>query len=103
MGLDDTADESVCSSSTSPAAPAAEELVGHQGELPDEEEEEEVHVSRVLWCYGLQVEEQVEQKEVCLVLTDRLLGLLFLSNDFTWTKEVAGKNSVSFNSNMLFE
>ncbi|XP_040890153.1 nischarin isoform X2 [Toxotes jaculatrix] len=86
MGLDDSVEESVCSSSTSLAAPPAEEPRGHQGELcNEEEEEEEVHISRVLWCYCLQVDKEVEQKEACLVLTDRLLGLLHLSDDFTLT------------------
>ncbi|XP_045885200.1 nischarin isoform X4 [Micropterus dolomieu] len=89
MGLDDSVEESVCSSSTSLAVPPAEEPGGHQGGLCEEEEEEEaeeeVRVNRVLWCYCLQVKEEVEQKDVCLVLTDRLLGLLYLSEGFTWT------------------
>uniref|UniRef100_A0A8C3AER7 Nischarin n=1 Tax=Cyclopterus lumpus TaxID=8103 RepID=A0A8C3AER7_CYCLU len=42
-----------------------EEPGGHQGD-------------RVLWCYCLQVKEEVEQKEACLVLTDGLLSLLYL-------------------------
>uniref|UniRef100_A0A8C4IIA2 Nischarin n=1 Tax=Dicentrarchus labrax TaxID=13489 RepID=A0A8C4IIA2_DICLA len=88
MGLDDSVEESVCSSSTSPAVPPAEEPGGHQGELCDEEE---VQVSRILWCYCLQVKEEVEQKEACLVLTDRLLGLLYLPDDFTWTNHDAGE------------
>ncbi|KAI3369758.1 hypothetical protein L3Q82_024582 [Scortum barcoo] len=84
MGLDDSVEESVCSSSMTLALPPAEEPDDHQGELCEEEvEEEEVQISRVLWCYCLQVKEQVEQKEACLVLTDRLLGLLHLSEDFT--------------------
>lgn len=58
-----------------------------------EVEEEEVQVSRVLWCYCLQVKEEVEQKEACLVLTDKLLGLLYLSDDFTWTNQDAGKHT----------
>ncbi|XP_035517860.1 nischarin [Morone saxatilis] len=86
MGLDDSVEESVCSSSTSPAVPPAEEPVGHQEELCGEEE---VQVSRILWCYCLQVKEEVEQKEACLVLTDRLLGLLYLPDDFTWTNHDA--------------
>ncbi|XP_078105343.1 nischarin isoform X2 [Sander vitreus] len=90
MGLDDSVEESVCSSSTtSLAIPPAEEPGGHQGELCEEEEDEEVQVSRVLWCYCLQVKEEVEQKEACLVLTDRLLGLLYLSDDVTWTNQDA--------------
>lgn len=98
MGLDDSVEESVCSSSTSLAVPPAEEADGHQGDLCKEEEEEgeveeEVQVSRVLWCYCLQVKEEVEQKEACLVLTDKLLGLLYLSDDFTWTNQDAGKHT----------
>ncbi|XP_068578165.1 nischarin isoform X1 [Cebidichthys violaceus] len=89
MGLDDSVEESVCSSSsTSLAVPPAEEPGGHQGEQRGGEEE--LQVGRVLWCYCLRVkEEEVEQKEVCLVLTDRLLGLLYLSDDFTWTNQDA--------------
>ena len=112
MGLDDSVEESICSSSTSLAAPPAEESGDHQGEplcdeeeleveeQEEEEEEEEVqvqvqvHVRRVLWCYCLQVEEEVEQREVCLVLTDRLLGLLYLPDDFTWTNLDTGKHTV---------
>lgn len=97
MGLDDSVEESICSSSTSLAAPPAEERSGHQEELCDngEEEEEEVQVSRVLWCYCVQVKEEVEQKEACLVLTDRLLVLLYLSDDFNWTNQDAGKHTIS--------
>uniref|UniRef100_A0A671XWY1 Nischarin n=1 Tax=Sparus aurata TaxID=8175 RepID=A0A671XWY1_SPAAU len=69
MGLDDSVEES--------------EPGGHQGELCDDEEEEEAQVSRVLWCYCLQVKDEVEQKQVCLVLMDRVLGLLYLSDDIT--------------------
>lgn len=83
MGLDDSVEESVCSSSSSLPVPPAEEPGGHQGELCDDEEEEEAQVSRVLWCYCLQVKDEVEQKQVCLVLMDRMLGLLYLSDDIT--------------------
>lgn len=90
MVLDDSVEESLCSSSsTSLTAPPPEELGGHQGELC--EEDEEVEVSRVLWCYCVQVKEEVEQKKACLVLTDRMLGLLHLSEDFTWTNQDAGE------------
>lgn len=92
MGLDDSVEESVCSSSMPLAVPPAQEPGGHQGELC---EGDEVQVSRVLWCYCLQVKEEVEQKEACLVLTDRLLGLLYLSDDFTWTNQDAGKHTIS--------
>ncbi|KAL6112409.1 nisch [Pungitius sinensis] len=88
MGLNDSVEESVCSSSsTSLALPPAEEPGGHRGDLCGEEEAGQV--TRVLWCYCLQVKEEVEQKEACLVLTDRLLGLLYLSADFTQTNQDA--------------
>ncbi len=93
MGLDDSVEESLCSSSTSLTVPPAEEPSGHQGELY--EEEEEVQVSRILWCFCLQVKEVVEQKRACLVLTERRLGLLYLSEDFTWTNQDAGEHTVS--------
>ena len=98
MGLDDSVEESVCSSSTSLAAPPPGP--SDQGEVR-EEEEEEVQVRRVLWCYCLQVKEEVEQKEACLVLTDRLLGLLYLSEDFTWTNQDAGKHTISFSQTLF--
>ncbi|XP_035488798.2 nischarin isoform X2 [Scophthalmus maximus] len=94
MGLDDSVEESVCSSSSTslatPPPPPAEEPGGHQGELRDREQEE-VHISRVLWCYCLQVEQEVEveQRRACLVLTDQHLGLLHLTNSFTWTNQDA--------------
>lgn len=97
MSLDDSVEESVCSSSTSITAPPAEEPGGHLGELCDEE----VNVSSVLWCYCVQVNERVEQKEVCLVLTDRQLGLLCLPADFTWANQDAGKQIVSLSENSL--
>lgn len=89
MSLDDSAEELVCSSSMSLTAPLAEEPGGHLGELC----EEEVKVNRVLWCYCLQVKEEVEQKEACLVLTDRLLSLLYLPDDFTWASQDSGKSA----------
>ncbi|XP_067360925.1 nischarin isoform X3 [Channa argus] len=85
MGLDDPVDMSVCSSSTSLTAPATEEPGDHQRELC--KEDEEVKVNRVLWCYCLQVNEEVEQKEACLVLMDRVLALLYLSDEFTWNNQ----------------
>ncbi|XP_028261990.1 nischarin isoform X1 [Parambassis ranga] len=84
MGLNDSLDELVCSSSTTLHAPVAEEPGCHQKELCEEEEkEEEVQVNRVLWCCCVQVGEEVKQREACLVLTKRLLGLLFLAHDHT--------------------
>ncbi|XP_034540452.1 nischarin [Notolabrus celidotus] len=98
MGLDDSVEESVCSSSTSLTAPPAEEQVSHQEGLCEEEEEVEekeeevVKVSRVLWCYCVQVKEEVEQRRACLVLTERELGLLCLKDDFTWTNPDADQD-----------
>lgn len=100
MSLDDSVEESVSSSSTLAALPPEEELDVHQGELceeelEEEEEEEEVKVIRVLWCYCLQVKEEVEQKEACLVLTERLFGLLSLTDDFTRTNQDTGECAAS--------
>lgn len=102
MSLDESVKENVCSPSISLALPPANDLSGHQGELcakeeaeeedeEEEAEEEDVKVCRVLWCYCLQVEEEVEQKEACVVLCDQLVGLLFLPGDFTWTGELKVK------------
>lgn len=107
MSLDESVEETFCSPTISLALPPASNLCGHQGErcaMEEEEkkeeeaeeeeeeaevleEEEDVKICRVLWCYCLRVEEEVEQKEVCLVLCDRLVGLLFLPGDFAWTGE----------------
>ncbi|XP_068451947.1 nischarin isoform X2 [Clinocottus analis] len=97
MGLDDSVEESVCSSSsTSLGVPPAEEPAGQQGELCGAAEDELPVISGVLWCYCLQVQEEVEQKEVeqkeaCLVLTDGLLALLYLSEGFTRTNQDAAR------------
>ncbi|XP_020486354.2 nischarin isoform X1 [Labrus bergylta] len=100
MGLDDSVEESVCSSSTSLTGPSAEESIPPQGEPCEEEEEEEaeeaeVKVSRVLWCYCLQVKEEVEQKKACLVLSDHLFCLLYLKDDFTWANQDADQEQGS--------
>lgn len=87
MVLDDSVEEGVCSSS-SLSVPPAEEPGSHPEELCAEEQEE-MHITRVLWCYCLQVEEGVEQREACLVLTDKLLGILHLSNSVSWTNQDA--------------
>lgn len=96
MSLDESVEETVCSSSPSPAA---SELSGRQGDLCAQQEEEEepkeedVKICKVLWCYCLQVEEEeeVEQREACLVLCDQLVGLLFLPDDSTWTGQLKEK------------
>lgn len=94
MGLDDSCQETICSSSTSldapPAGPSGPQVQLCEEEV-EEEEEEGVKVIGALWCYCLQLDEQVEQKKVCLVLTDQMLGLLYLSDDFTWTNHDTGK------------
>ncbi|XP_029947827.1 nischarin isoform X1 [Salarias fasciatus] len=95
MSLDNSAEELVGSSSSSSSTPlpppAAEEPGGRQEEQSEREEEKEIGISRVLWCCCVQVDEEVEQREACLVLTDRLLGLLYLSPDFTKTSLDAGQ------------
>lgn len=77
MGLDDSVEESSSTSSLPVLAPS----------LPVEEEEcEQVQVCKTVWCCCLQInseEEEIQLSEACLVLTERLLGLLFLSHDFT--------------------
>uniref|UniRef100_A0A3P8VZV1 Nischarin n=1 Tax=Cynoglossus semilaevis TaxID=244447 RepID=A0A3P8VZV1_CYNSE len=87
MGLDDSVEESVCTSSASHLSPPAEESSSDQINLcGDDDDVEELHVKRVLWCYCLQVEEEVKQKQACLVLTDGLVGLLDLVD---WTTQDA--------------
>ncbi|XP_034020794.1 nischarin isoform X2 [Thalassophryne amazonica] len=86
MGLDDPVDELICSASSSSTlltAPPAEES--------NPQREEEVQVSRVLWCCCVQVDDTVLQKQACLVLTDRLLGLLYTSGDLSPTNQEAGQ------------
>uniref|UniRef100_A0A1A8I0C1 Nischarin n=1 Tax=Nothobranchius kuhntae TaxID=321403 RepID=A0A1A8I0C1_NOTKU len=70
MGLDDSVEEPVCSSPSLVNAHVAEEDLL-----------EEVLVRRVMWCCCVWVDEEVKQGEACLVLTDRLLGLLTWSHD----------------------
>lgn len=95
MGLDDSVEESVCTSSASHLSPPAEESSSDQINLcGDDDDVEELHVKRVLWCYCLQVEEEVKQKQACLVLTDGLVGLLDLVD---WTTQDAGKYTVTQN------
>ncbi|KAM4740983.1 nischarin isoform 2-T2 [Anableps anableps] len=92
MGLDDSGEELVGSSPTSLAPPITE------GEEPGDplenqsEEKVEVQVRRVLWCCCVLVDEEVKQKEACLVLTDRLLGLLCWSHDSMSANQERGQN-----------
>ncbi|XP_037535856.1 nischarin [Nematolebias whitei] len=78
MSLDDSGEEPVCSSPSSLPAPAPEKD-GVRLEEPSEKEAE-LLIRRVLWCCCVRVDEEVKQREACLVLTDQLLGLL-LSHD----------------------
>lgn len=86
MGLDDSLEESSSSSSLpvlTPSLPVEEEAVVQQGALCEQ-------VCRALWCCCLQVNgdaEEIRLNEACLVLTERLLGLLFLSHDFFSTNQ----------------
>lgn len=95
MSLDDSVEELVGTSSTSLPIPASDEPDSHEEEesreKQEEEEEEEVQVRRLLWCYCVQVEEEVKQKVACLVLTDQLLGLLCSSHDLTKTNQNTGE------------
>ncbi|KAM4613145.1 nischarin isoform 2-T2 [Polymixia lowei] len=91
MSLDDSMEETLvssCSSSTPLPAPVEEAIPQETQQQPQQQQqEEEVRVGRVLWCYCVRVEKVLEQKEVCLVLTDRLLGLFYISADLTWTNQ----------------
>uniref|UniRef100_A0A8C6W0N6 Nischarin n=1 Tax=Nothobranchius furzeri TaxID=105023 RepID=A0A8C6W0N6_NOTFU len=84
MGLDDSVEEPVCSSPSLVNAHVAEEDLL-----------EEVLVRRVMWCCCVWVDEEVKQGEACLVLTDRLLGLLTWSHDPMSTSQERGKNLAS--------
>jgi len=88
MGLDDSVEEQVGSSPTPPPAPDAEQ--------PAERLEEEVQVSRVLWCCCVRVEGDVQLREACLVLTDRWLGLLYPSHDFLRTNQDTGEHTLLY-------
>lgn len=92
MGLDDSLEESSSSSSLpvlTPSLPVEEEAVVQQGALCEQ-------VCRALWCCCLQVNgdaEEIRLNEACLVLTERLLGLLFLSHDFFSTNQYTGRST----------
>ncbi|MEQ2204892.1 hypothetical protein XENOCAPTIV_020495, partial [Xenoophorus captivus] len=95
MGLDDSGEEVVGSSPSSLPSPVAEgEEPGGLLEAPCEEKAD-VQVRRVLWCCCVRVNGEVKQREACLVLTDRLLGLLFWSHDSMSANQERGKNPVS--------
>lgn len=105
MSLDESVEETVCSLSPAlaanqPSGPQGEGLCAQEEEEQEEAKEEDVKICRVLWCYCLRVEEEeeVEQREACLVLGDQLVGLLFLPGDSTWTGRLEGKLS---NGNLL--
>ncbi|XP_055015157.1 nischarin isoform X2 [Boleophthalmus pectinirostris] len=85
MGLDDSLEES---SSTSlpvpaPSLPVEEEV--QQGAL-----REQVEVRKAVWCICLELiseEGEMQLNTVCLVVTERILGLFFLSHDFSLTNQ----------------
>ncbi|XP_013870780.1 nischarin [Austrofundulus limnaeus] len=92
MGLDDSGEEPICSSPLSLPAPVPEKDDGRLEELC--EKEAELVIRRVLWCCCVRVEEEeVQQKEACLVLTDQLLGLL--SPDSLSTNQEQGDQNQS--------
>ncbi|XP_047203473.1 nischarin isoform X2 [Girardinichthys multiradiatus] len=92
MGLDDSGEEVVCSSPSSLPSPVAEgEEPGGLLEAPCEEKAV-VQVRRVLWCCCVLVNGEVKQREACLVLTDRLLGLLFWSHDSMSANQERGQD-----------
>ncbi|XP_053724972.1 nischarin isoform X1 [Synchiropus splendidus] len=104
MGLDDSVEELNSSPSVShdlspeSSSNSHKELVRDNVEVGDES----LQVNRVLWCYCVEVKQEVAQKVACLVLTEKLLGLLSGSNDFTWPPQSdveGGKNPTS--SDML--
>ncbi|XP_061894115.1 nischarin isoform X1 [Entelurus aequoreus] len=82
MGLDDSFQETDYLSST-PLAPLSDPCAGDGPEM-------DVQVNSVLWCYCLKVEEgAMEQKIVCLVLMEGLLGLLHSTHDIKDTNQEA--------------
>ncbi|XP_056129521.1 nischarin [Lampris incognitus] len=89
MGLDDSLEEaSVSSHTTSTSLPAP--LVDAQGQEAQEkvcEEQNGVQISGVLWCLCVRVENNMEQRGGCLVLTDKVLGLFYIPADSTLTNE----------------
>lgn len=74
MILGDSGEEQLGSSPSLLPAPLPEKDGGRPEELC--EKEAELVVRRVLWCCCVRVEEEVQQRGACLVLTDQLLGLL---------------------------
>ncbi|KAM9813727.1 LOW QUALITY PROTEIN: nischarin [Neosynchiropus ocellatus] len=100
MGLDDSVEESISSSSVSHDLPPESSSNSHKELDRDNGEvvEESLQVNRVLWCYCVEVKQGVAQKAACLVLTEKLLGLLSGSHDFTWPAQShidGGKNPTS--------
>ncbi|XP_072296019.1 nischarin [Eucyclogobius newberryi] len=86
MGLDDSLEES---SSTSPPEEEEEEEEEEEG-IQQGAPREQAEVCKAAWCLCLQLKSEVEAPQLnagCLVLTGGVLGLLFLSRDFTPTNQ----------------
>lgn len=90
MSLDDSGEEPVCPSPLSLTAPAPEND-GVRLEEP-REKEAELLIRRVLWCCCVRVDEEVKQREACLVLMDQLLGLLLSHDSLLASQERGNKN-----------
>lgn len=99
MGLDDSGEELLCSSPPAPVA-EGEEPGGRLGEPC--EERAELQIQRVLWCCCVLVSGEVEQWEACLLLTDRLFGLLRWSHGSLSANQERGKHLASTCKNNLF-
>ncbi|XP_061689073.1 LOW QUALITY PROTEIN: nischarin [Syngnathoides biaculeatus] len=94
MGLDDSIQDS--SLPHLPAGPAVPSV-----DLCDEGVLEK-HVTNVLWCFCLKVdEEQLQQSVVCVALMDNILCLLRLSNDVKGTDLDADKDRTQSTKNVL--
>uniref|UniRef100_A0AAV2MMB5 Uncharacterized protein n=1 Tax=Knipowitschia caucasica TaxID=637954 RepID=A0AAV2MMB5_KNICA len=99
MGLDDSLEESTSTSLPvhGPSLPVAEEKEIQQEEVRHEEVQcEGAEVCKTAWCICLQQrsEDETCMNTTCSVLTHRVLGLLFLSHDFSPTNQDAGLNEL---------
>ncbi|XP_033829936.1 nischarin isoform X1 [Periophthalmus magnuspinnatus] len=84
MGLDDSLEESSSTALpvTVPSLPVEEVQWG----VPCEQ----VEVRKAIWCICLQVKSEEEEMQLntgCLVMTEHVLGLFFLSHDFSLIKQ----------------
>uniref|UniRef100_A0A8C6SWT1 Nischarin n=1 Tax=Neogobius melanostomus TaxID=47308 RepID=A0A8C6SWT1_9GOBI len=88
----------ILSSSTSLPVPAPPLPVEEEEEVQQVALSEQVQVCKAVWCCCLQMKSEEEETgliEGCLVLTDKHLGLLFLSHDFSPTNQDAGMGADS--------